>query len=166
MSLIEFDFERPDNPLDAIEKLASSHKWIFERSDADEITISVGGNWCDYHVTLTWLDDLETLLLSCAFDIKVLADREAETSKLLALINEQLWMGHFDLWHQEGVLLFRQSLLLAGGADLTRGQVETMVSNAFDCCERYYQSFQFVVWAGKTAEEAVETALFETAGEA
>ncbi len=37
---------------------------------------------------------------------------------------------------------------------------------AVEACERYYQAFQFVVWAGKTAAEALDTAMFETAGEA
>lgn len=166
MSLMELDFGRPDNPLDAVEKLASHHSWPFERSEDDEITILVGGNWCDYHLSFNWLDDLETMLLSSAFDIQVTKEREAEVAKLMALVNEQLWLGHFDLWHAEGIILFRQSLLLSGGADLTKGQVETMISNAYENCERYYQAFQFVVWAGKTAAEAVDTALFETAGEA
>ena len=37
---------------------------------------------------------------------------------------------------------------------------------ALEACERYYQAFQFVVWAGKTAREALDGALFETLGEA
>jgi hypothetical protein len=37
---------------------------------------------------------------------------------------------------------------------------------AVEACERYFQSFQFVVWAGKSAPEALQTALFETAGQA
>ncbi|MGV8841182.1 MAG: YbjN domain-containing protein, partial [Bauldia sp.] len=35
-----------------------------------------------------------------------------------------------------------------------------------EACERYYQAFQFVVWAGKTAAEALATVMFETVGEA
>jgi hypothetical protein len=37
---------------------------------------------------------------------------------------------------------------------------------AVDACERYYQAFQFVLWAGKTAREAIEGVLFVTEGEA
>ena len=32
----------------------------------------------------------------------------------MALINEQLWLGHFDLWKEDGMLLYRHGLLLAG----------------------------------------------------
>ncbi len=166
MSLIEFEFERPDNPVDIIETVADLNDWLFERSAEDEITISVGGTWCDYHVSFSWMEDVEALHLACAFDLKVNEPRKTEVVRLLALANEQLWMGHFDLWNKEGVVMFRQSLLLAGGADATPGQIEGMLANALESCERYYQAFQFVVWAGKTASEAVDTALFETAGEA
>ncbi|MBD8876090.1 MULTISPECIES: YbjN domain-containing protein [Stappiaceae] len=166
MSLIEFEFERPDNPVDTIETVAALNDWMFERSAEDEITISVGGTWCDYHISFSWMEEVEALHLACAFDLKVTEPRKTEVVRLLALANEQLWMGHFDLWNQEGVVMFRQSLLLAGGADATPPQIEAMLANALDSCERYYQAFQFVVWAGKSATEAVATALFETAGEA
>ena len=33
-------------------------------------------------------------------------------------------------------------------------------------CERYYPAFQFVVWAGKSASEAMSAAMFDTEGEA
>lgn len=166
MSLIEIDFERPDNPVDTIETVAALNDWSFERSGEDEITISVAGRWCDYHVSFSWMEEVEALHLACAFDLKVLEPRKTEVVRLLAQVNEQLWMGHFDLWSQEGVVMFRQSLLLAGGSEATSSQIEAMLANALDNCERYYQAFQFVVWAGKTATEAVATAMFETAGEA
>ncbi|WP_123194797.1 YbjN domain-containing protein [Pannonibacter phragmitetus] len=166
MSLIEIDFERPDNPVDLIEHVAALNEWAFERSDDDEITISIGGYWCDYHVSFSWMEELEALHLACAFDLKVTEPRKTEVMRLLSLVNEQMWMGHFDLWSKENVIMFRQSLLLAGGAEASSAQIEGLLANALEACERYYQSFQFVVWAGKTAQEALECALFETAGEA
>ncbi len=166
MSLIEIDFERPDNPVDTIETVAALNDWAFERSGEDEITISVAGSWCDYHVSFSWMEDVEALHLACAFDLKVLEPRKTEIVRLLALVNEQLWMGHFDLWDKEGVVMFRQSLLLAGGSEATSAQIEAMLANALENCERYYQGFQFVLWAGKSASEALATSLFETAGEA
>lgn len=166
MSLIEFEFERPGNPVDTIETIASINDWTFERSDDDEITISIGGTWCDYHVSFSWMEEVEALHLACAFDLKVTEQRKTEVLRLMALVNEQLWMGHFDLWSQESVVMFRQSMLLSGGVEPNPAQVEGLLGNAMDSCERYYQSFQFVVWAGKSATEALETALFETAGEA
>jgi hypothetical protein len=37
---------------------------------------------------------------------------------------------------------------------------------AFEACERYYQSFQFVVWAGRESREALASTMFETEGHA
>ena len=37
---------------------------------------------------------------------------------------------------------------------------------AVSACDRYYQAFQFILWAGKSAREALDGAMFETQGEA
>ncbi|WP_068315251.1 YbjN domain-containing protein [Polycladidibacter hongkongensis] len=166
MSLLDLDFEAPNNPVDAIESLAALNDWSFERLGDDEISISVSGAWCDYHVTFSWMEEVEALHMSTAFDQKVPAARKVEVLTLLSSINEQLWMGHFDLWSREGLVIFRQSLLLAGGAEANDQQIQIMLSNSLDACERYYQALQFVIWAGKSASEAMETVMFETAGEA
>jgi hypothetical protein len=52
------------------------------------------------------------------------------------------------------------------GAEPTQGQCEALIQAALESCERYYQAFQFVVWAGKRAEDAIATALFDTEGQA
>ncbi|SHO62401.1 hypothetical protein SAMN02745172_01006 [Pseudoxanthobacter soli DSM 19599] len=167
MSLIDIEeFERSSNPVDHIEQVALANDWSFERSGDDEITVSVKGNWCDYHVSFSWLDEFEALHLACAFDLKVPEPRRTEVCRLLALVNERMWMGHFDLWNQEGVVMYRHSLLLAGDAVPNESQIEGMLSHALAHCEQHYQAFQFVVWAGKNASEALDSSLFETVGEA
>ncbi len=166
MSLIEFDFERHSNPVDVIEHVAALEDWIFERSGDDEITVSTTGMWCDYHVSFSWMEEVEAVHLACAFDLKVTDARRTEITRLIAIVNEQLWLGHFDLWSKEGVVMYRHALLLSGGLAPTSRQIEGMLTGAIEACERYYQAFQFVVWAGKSAQEALATALFETAGEA
>ena len=134
--------------------------------DADEISISVRGTWADFHVAFTWLPDVEALHVGCAFDIKVTPRRRAEILNLVSLINEQLWVGHFDLWSTDSVVMFRHALLLTGGAVPTHPQCATMMKTAVDTCERYFQAFQFVLWAGKSARESLDAVLFETEGEA
>jgi len=104
--------------------------------------------------------------VSCAFDFKASNRRRVEVGELIAAINEQLWVGHFDIWPTEGVVMHRHGLLLAGGAQPSGQQCAALLDNALNTCERYYQAFQFVLWAGKSAREALETATFETKGEA
>lgn len=166
MTLLDIEYERQANPVDMIEQIAALHDWVFERSGDDEITISVSGVWSDYHISFSWMEEYEALHLASAFDLKVPETRMIELIRLLAKINEQLWIGHFDLWSHEGMVMYRQALLLAGGVEATPQQIEIMLSNSIEMCDRYFQAFQFVVWAGKTASDALELVLFETVGEA
>ena len=69
--------------------------------------------------------------------------------RLIAAINEQLWIGHFDIWTHTGMIMYRQALVLPGGLTASTAQCESMLVGAIHACERYYPAFQFVVWAGK-----------------
>ena len=159
------DFTRLTHPIDLTEQIASINDWPFERSADDELTVVVAGSWSDYHLSLNWRDDLESLHIACAFDLKVPYTRTAEVYRLLAQINEQLWIGHFDLWTHEGLIMYRHALLL-GGSIASMEQCEAMLQSALGACERYYQAFQFVVWAGKPSREALVSTMFETEGQA
>lgn len=164
--LLESEPDRSMHPVDIIEHIASINDWLFERQDADEISITLKGGWSDYHVTFSWMEHLESLHVASAFDLKVPQARRDEVRRLIARINEQMWIGHFDIWDKEGVVLFRNAHLLSGGAEVTPHQCETLIRSATEACDHYYQAFQFVVWAGKSAQEALDYVMFETAGEA
>lgn len=166
MSLLELELDRNIHPVDIIEHIAAISDWSFEREDADEISISVKGGWSDYHVSFNWMEEMESLHLACAFDLKVPEARRGEIKQLISMINEQLWIGHFDIWSREGVVLFRNSHLLSGGADVSPQQCEALLRSATESCDLYYQAFQFVVWAGKSASDALAEVMFETVGEA
>jgi hypothetical protein len=166
MSHLNFEMDRTEHPLDVVERLASHKHWIFDRFEPDEMSVSVAGRWTDYQVAFTWIEDVEALHVACAFDLKVPERRRQEVLQLVSLINEQLWVGHFDLWSAENVVMFRHALLLSGGAEPGQGQCEMLMKSAIDACERHYQAFQFVIWAGKSAREALDSVLFETEGEA
>jgi hypothetical protein len=112
------------------------------------------------------MGEIEALHLACAFDMKVPPVRRAEVQRLVAAVNEQLWIGHFDLWTHTGLIMHRQALVLPGGITASSAQCENMLIGAIHACERYFPAFQFVVWAGKSAAEAMNAAMFDTEGEA
>src|SRR5581483_205667 len=150
------------NPLEVIERMAHANNWSFERASDDEIAMQVRGKWADYQGSFTWMFDVEALHLALAFELKVPDHCQAEAQRLTSLINEQLWVGHFDLWYKDGLVMYRNALVLAGGAAPLRSQCEALLSTACAACERYYPAYQFVVWAGEGAEEAMQAAMFET----
>jgi hypothetical protein len=166
MALIDIDRTTHGNPLDVVERIASVNDWTFERAGDDEINILIKGRWNDYQVSFTWMGEIEALHLACAFDIKVAERRRAEVQQLIAQMNEQMWIGHFDLWPNDGLVMFRHALVLTGGVEATDEQCKSVLGTAIDTCERYFPAFQFVLWAGKSAREALDAAMFETSGEA
>jgi hypothetical protein len=158
--------ERVEHPVDVVERLAALNEWAFDRADEDEISILVAGVWANYEVAFTWLPDMESLHVSCSFDLKIPPRKRAEVSSLVQLINEQLWLGHFDLWSRDDIVMFRHAHCLAGGARASDLQCRTIVNAALAACEKHYQAFQFVLWAGRGAQESLELAMFETSGNA
>ena len=166
MSLLEISEQPRVNPLDVVERVAATNGWSFERASEEEITILVTGKWSDYQVSYTWMFDIEALHLACAFELKVPERRRPEVQLLISLINEQMWVGHFDLWITDGLVMYRHALVLAGDGEATGHQCETLLSTALESCERYFPAFQFVVWAGKSARKALDAAIFDTRGQA
>lgn len=160
------DYEPEHNPVDTVEEIATLNNWMFERPGQDEIAITVTGGFCNYQMSFSMMHDLEALHVACAFDLKVAGNRMPEVYRLLSLINEQLWVGHFDVWSADGLVMFRQSLLLSGGAEASDAQCERLMHIALENCEQYYQAFQYVIWAGKSAPEALAAVMFETVGHA
>jgi len=154
-----------DHPLDLLEQAVEDNGWPFERHGRDEINLSVAGKWCDYHFSFTWRDDLQSLHASVSFDMRVSRERRSEMAELLMAINAQLWLGHFDLWADDGMVLFRHVLIFPD-SQVSAAQCEALLHLAVEACEHYYPAFQFVLWGGKSAREAMAAALLEVAGQA
>jgi hypothetical protein len=128
MSLLEGIIDSRNNPLAVVEDIAADNNWSFERSGEDEVTIVSKGDWTDYQLSFTWMNEIEALHLA--------------------------------------MIMYRQALVLPGGLTASTAQCESMLVGAIHACERYYPAFQFVVWAGKSAAEAISAAMFDTEGEA
>ncbi len=154
------------NPLDLVERVVTANEWPFSRPSEAELGVEVGGTWCEYRLWFLWRHELGSMNLSCAFDIRIPEARRGAVYPLLAMINERLWLGHFDLWAEDGLLMFRHGVLTRGGPRITDKQIESLVETAISECERFYPAFQFVIWGGKDAAEAMAAAVLEPVGEA
>ena len=155
-------------PIDMLEEYFEAHGWAHERHGEDEIVAHFQGSWTQYELRAVWREDDQVLQFLALPDVRVASDKRAAIYETLGLINEQLWIGHFELWASSGMLLFRHAALLDGAGEgaMTLIQAETLVEAAIDECERFYPVFQFVLWADKTPQEAIAAALIETQGEA
>jgi hypothetical protein len=153
------------NPLELVEQMVSANEWAFERPSEEELAVCVDGRWNRYQLWFAWRQDLSVMQFSCAFDMKVSDHRFADACVLLAGINERMWIGHLDLCAEDGMLMYRQALML-GDMGASAHQIEDLVEIALLECERVFPAFMFLVWGGKSPTEALEAAMLETCGEA
>jgi hypothetical protein len=140
MSVIQQEeaFAAP-HPIDMLERTVEDNGWPFERAGKDELNLSVAGKWCDHHFSFTWREDLQSLHMSSAFEMRVDDKRKADVANLLMYVNARLWIGHFDLWP-------RTAPDLSPCHDLPRrvasaAQCEALLNLAVEACEHYYPAF-------------------------
>ncbi len=154
-------------PVDMLEAYYAAHGWEHERHD-DEIIATAKGSWTSYELRALWREHDSVLQFLCFPDIKVPDDRRAQIYEALALVNEQMWLGHFELWSSTNVLLFRHAAMIDGEEEgtMSLAAAELLIESAIEECERFYPVFQFVLWGGKSPRDALAAALVETQGEA
>ena len=158
--------ERVTNPLDVIEQIISANEWVFDRRSDGEMAAEAPGKWCDYGLYFSWSSEISAMHVSCAFDLKVPPEGRAKLFELLAMANEKLWIGHFGLESDDGVPVFRHSVLLRGAPCASAESLEDMVDIAITECERFFPAFQFVLWGGKSPADALQAAMLDCVGEA
>lgn len=161
--------ERDDGaPIEALEQYFEARGWGCERTGEGEIVASAPGSWAHYELRGVWRSDDHVLQFLAFPDIKVAGDKRGAIHETLGLINEQMWLGHFEMWSTSGLVVFRHAVLIepGNGEGLSFEQAEAISESAIEECERFYPVFQFVLWGGKSPSEAIAAALIETAGEA
>jgi hypothetical protein len=154
------------NPLELLVEIVGANDWPYERTGLNELAVEITGRWCNYRLFFLWQEEMGALHFSCIFETRVDSERYKPVYSLLALINEKLWLGHFDLSSEDGTPMFRYTLLLRGAGPASVEQLEDLVDVSVSESDRYYPAFQFVIWGGKTAREALDAALIEVVGEA
>ena len=120
----------------------------------------------NYQIRCVWRGEDHVLQILCLPDIRVAEDKKGPVYEVMALINEQVWIGHFDVWSNGGVLLYRHGLMLGDDGLLSLGQAQAAIEAAVDECDRFYPAFQFILWGDKSPVEALASALVDAAGEA
>lgn len=151
---------------ETIEHVLGSLGWQYEREGYDSLQCIAPTKWGEMGCLFASRLDPAALHFSLTLDVKPQPARRAVLSELVLLMNERLWLGHFDFWVDDEVVIFRHALPLAGRMSPGIGEVQAVLTAAMEAAERFVPAFNFVIWAGKTPAEAMAAAMFETAGEA
>jgi len=163
--LMDIDRETA-GPIDMLSALFEAREWDFETVGEDELAAEIKGSWANYQLRAIWRDEDHVLQLLVMPEVVVPDGKRTPMHEVLALINEQLWLGHFDMWSSSGHLLYRHGLMLGSDGLLGVDQAQMAVEAAIDECDRFYPVFQFILWGDKTPAEALAAALIDTQGEA
>ena len=165
-ALSSLQTETAANPLDVVEQVIVANDWAFDRRNDSEMAAEAPGKWCDYGLYFSWSQEISAMHFTCAFDLKIPAGQRTALYELLALANEKLWIGHFGMDEDDGMPVFRHSILLRGATNASAESLEDMVDIAITECERFYPAFQFVLWGGKSPADALAASMLECVGEA
>ena len=165
--MADHDEDLPEGaPIDMFGAYFDARGWASERIGDGEVIASASGSWSQYELRAVWRPDDQVLQFLAFPDIKVVTDKKAAIYEALGMINEQLWLGHFEYWQGPGVIAFRHAVLVGADETVSLETAEGISEAALEECERFFPVFQFVLWGGKSPAEAIEAALIDTAGEA
>ncbi|MDX1703007.1 MAG: YbjN domain-containing protein [Altererythrobacter ishigakiensis] len=164
----EVDYGSNDDaaPVEMLAALFDARGWACEIISDEEVAGEVQGSWAKYQIKAIWRSQDNVLQLICLPDIRVTDEKRQHAYELLAMVNEQMWLGHFDIWSNGSVLLYRHGALLGDEGLLSIQQAQALIETAIDECDRFYPAFQFVLWGDKSPRSALESAMVDALGEA
>jgi hypothetical protein len=99
-------------PMDMLASYFAAHDWAHEMVSDDEIVATAQGSWTSYELRAVWRAEDGVIQLLAFPDIRVVEDKRTVAYEALAMINEQLWLGHFEMWSSSGTILFRHGMLV------------------------------------------------------
>lgn len=163
-----YDLENPEgSPLDMFEEMAEEKGWPYTRHDANSLTLSVKGQSSSYDIELEWQDEFSAVLLGCHINAPVKTEYRPASAEILQKVNENLWLGHFDLCNDTHRPMFRYTLMLrlvppAVAIEMITDTIELAMAE----CDRFYMPFSMLSAGDVRLQEVLHAAIFETVGEA
>ena len=154
------------NPLDAIEEIIFLKQWPCTRANDTELVSEIKGAHSLYRLYMVWSESIGAISITITFDLKVPEQLKFQIFELLSLINENLWMGHFDITSRAGIPAYRNTFLINNKNIENIRIMEDIVDIGINDCEKFYPSFQMVIWEGCSPNTAAATCLMETKGRA
>ena len=166
------DISQPDedvvlglDPLDVVEHVLTAENLQFYRTEDGDLAFTLAGDWKDYELWFAWRPEADCLQLCLSLDLQVVTEQRPAAHELVAIVNQRLWLGHFEVW-DDGEIIFRHAMALMTGERPTLAQAAAMIDIAVEAADRFYPAFDFLVRGSKTPADAIAACMFETVGEA
>lgn len=164
---LDDEAEAANDPMGIVEGvIAADERFQCERAEDGDVHFSFKCSWGETVGYFSYRHELPAMLFTLGFDLQAAQSRRVEAIRLAGLINENLWLGHFDVWSDDGTIIFRHAMPMIGRDEISVGEIQAMLAAALDAAERFQPAFHFLILGGMAAEEAAQAALFEVCGEA
>ena len=165
LDLSRDEFQAVD-PLESVEEALEIAGWQHDRDEDGTIQAVAETRWGDMGALFAYRPDPAAIHFSVTLDIKPVAAKRSQLSELVIMANERLWLGHFDYWADEGVVIFRYTFSMLEREEASVGEIRSSIAAAVSAVDRFVPAFNFLIWAGKSPREAIDAVMFETQGEA
>jgi hypothetical protein len=166
------DISQPDedvalglDPLDVVEHVLTAENLQFDRTEDGDLAFTLAGDWKDYELWFAWRPEADCLQLCLSIDQNVTSEQRPAAHELIAVVNQRLWLGHFEVW-DDGEIIFRHAMALMTGERPTLAQAAAMIDIAVEAADRFYPAFDFLVRGSRSPADAIAACMFETVGEA
>ena len=154
------------DPLEVVEHVLAAENLSFDRTDDGDLAFTLTGDWKDYELWFAWRPEADCLQLCLSIDLKASKALRAPAHELINLINQRVWLGHFEIWADDGEVVFRHAMALPEGERPSLAQTASMIDAAMESADRFYPAFDFLITGDKTPAEAMAACMFETVGQA
>lgn len=154
------------NPIDVVENIFASRSFELERRSLNEVVVEVQGKWNNMLLFFAWEATMQCMHISCLMDIETKIEDRSKIFELLALVNEELWVGHFSYWTEQNIPVFKHSVLLKDDEELFEDQISRLIDIAIKECERMYPIFKVVLTKGMDPKQALYPMMMTTLGQA
>lgn len=133
------------NPIDTIESIFARDNVSFDRRKDNELVAEVLGKWDNMLVFFAFEEHLRCLHISCLLNIETSTVDRSKMFELLALLNENLWLGHFSYWSEQKMPIFKHSIILQDEEELFINKISKIIELSIMECERVYPIFNAVM---------------------
>lgn len=154
------------DPMEVVERVLIAEKLAFDRTEDGDLAFALTGDWKDYELWFAWRPEADCLQLCLSIDLKADKSRRAPAHELINLINQRVWLGHFEIWPDDGEVVFRHALALPQAERPSMAQTASMIDAAMEAADRFFPAFDFLIRGDKSPADAMAACMFETMGQA
>ena len=125
----------------------------------------------NYALNYNPIDTVENLFSAQSYELdrrdenEVVEDR-SKIFEMLALANEELWVGHFSYWTEQNMPVFKHAVILNDNEANVESKIAQVIDIAIKECERMYPIFNVVLTKGMNPRQAMYPMMMETIGQA